>query len=645
MNVETPPPGDRGGAPRPPDLPRTPAEETRIAGTAGAPLRSTGGPRSDRLLTRTWILVASVAFVAALALGREVLVPLALASVFSFLLAPVATRLERLHLGRGLSAVVSVLSLVGVLLAVGWVVASQTADLAQRVPEYERNIEAKLGGVQGSSFAAPFARAWDGLKRLERRLSRDEPRSPAAAPPVAPPIAVRVVEPRTTLVEAVTSLLKPLLGPLGSAAMVVLLAIFLLAYRGDLRNRLIRLVSRGHIGLTAQALDDASRRLSRYVGSLCLVNAGFAFLVGLGLWIVGVPNAPLWGLLSGLLRFIPYVGVWIGALPPLALSFAAFDGWGRSVAVFLVVLGADVVVGNVVEPLVYGKRTGLSPLAVVVATLFWTALWGLPGLLLALPMTLCLAVVGRHVPGLEFLDVVLGDAQPLAPAERVYERLAALDPDAARQVAEEDLPAAGLERTYDEVMLGALRLASVGRRLGVLEDARFRDLCVGLLEATDALEKKAPASAAPAFAGRVLCLPAGDDADRVACDLLGRLLTARGVEVEVGNPTAMSGEAAERVEGEQDRVVCVASIPPLAAPRVRYLLKRVRGRAPRAKILAAVWEPSGAREVTVDDLTRAGADRVAFTLPSAVEGIRRLLAEIVPPPREDSAGPAGAASA
>ncbi|HVG94027.1 MAG TPA: AI-2E family transporter [Planctomycetota bacterium] len=623
--------------------------EIRIAGTAGAPLRSGGEPDMRRLLRRALILLATVVFVTAMVLGRIVLVPLALASVFSFLLAPLSRQFERARLGRGLSAVLSVAVLVGAFLAVTWIAASQTADLARRMPEYATRIEGKLHGLEASGFAAPFLRGVEGLKRLEGGLAGGDgaPSPSAAAPPAAPPVDVRVVEPPSTFTDSLTSLLGPLLGPLGSAAMVVLLSIFFLCYRSDLRDRLIRLVSRGHIGLTAQALEEASGRLSRYLVAMVLVNAICGLLIGIGLAIVGVPNAPLWGLLAGLLRFVPYIGVWIGAIPPVALSLAVFDGWGHTLSVLLVILGTDFIAGNVVEPLVYGKKMGISPLAVVVATVFWTAVWGVPGLLLALPMTLCLAVVGRYVPGLEFLDVLLGDSPALTPAERVYERLAALDPDGARRVAEESLASVGTEAAFEDVLLAALRLASVGRRLGVLEDARFHDLCVGLLETTDGLAKPDPAAPQATVVGRVLCLPAGDDADRVACELLARLLEARGLDVEVGSPTAMSGEVAERAEADPTRVVCVASIPPLAAPRVRYLVKRIRGRAPAAKILSAVWEPMGDRAALTRSLTAAGADRVAVTLPEAIEGIRRLLAEVVrpAPPTEESPPSASQAGA
>jgi predicted PurR-regulated permease PerM len=619
----------------------SPAVATRIAGTAGAPLRAGGGAPVERLLARSWILVAAVAFAVALALGRDVLVPLALATVFSFMLVPVASTIERLRLGRGLAAVLAVLLLVGAFVATGWLAASQTADLAQRLPEYERNIKAKLGGLKGSSLASPFARAIDGLKDLEGRLAKGDaapsptgPPSPPVAPPPPPPVTVNVAERDPSLLDTVASWAGLVLAPIAAGAIVVLLTIFFLTYRGDIRDRLIRLVSRRHIGLTARALDDASSRLSRYLGAMALINAGYGVIIGIGLWLVGVPNAPLWGLLAGLLRFVPYIGVWIGAVLPFVLAVAVFDGWGGAVAVLVVVLGTDIVVGNVVEPRVYGNTTGISPLAVVVATIFWTAVWGVPGLLLALPMTLCLAVAGRYVPGLEFLDVLLGDAPALGPAERVYERLAALDPDGARQVAEENLASEGIEKTYDDVLLAALRLASIGRRLGVLEDARFHDLCVGLLEAADGLAKAHKAEEAPpALAGRVLLLPAGDEADRVACELLARLLSARGFDVEVGSPTAMSGEVAERVESENPRVVCVASIPPLAAPRVRYLLRRIRTRSAAARILAAVWDPAGDRPTLAADSTGAGADQMALTFREAIEAVRRLHADVVTAPK------------
>jgi predicted PurR-regulated permease PerM len=349
--------GGASGGPKPPPAP--PGIEARIAGTGGAPLRAIGIAPAGRLPARSWIVVTSVAFAAGLSLGQVVLVPLALATVLAFTLVPVASRLERLRIGRGPSAVLAVLLLLGAFGAVGWLAVAQTADLAERIPEYERNLKAKISGLEKSSLGGPIARAVERLKLLEGRPSENDEAPSGAGPttPPAPPLAVRVTERSPAFLETVGSWLEKGVGPIGAAAMVVLLTIFFLAYRGDLRDRMIRLVSRRHIGLTARALDDASGRLSRYLGAMALINAGYGATVGLGLWLVGVPNAPLWGFLAGLLRFVPFIGVWIGAILPVALAVAAFDGWGRAVAVLVVILGTDVVVGNVVEP----RRPSWSP--------------------------------------------------------------------------------------------------------------------------------------------------------------------------------------------------------------------------------------------------------------------------------------------
>ncbi len=441
---------------------------------------------------------------------------------------------------------------------------------------------------------------------------------------------VRVVERAPGAAETLASILGPAVQVLVAAAIVVLLTAFLLAYRVDLRDRLIRLVSRGHIGLTTQAFDEANRRVSRYLLANLMVNVLYGAAVGLSLWAVGLSNAPLWGCLAGLLRFVPYIGVWIGALLPAAAAFATSDGWGATAAAAGVVLGIDALVGNLLEPLFYGRRTGLSPLAVIGTTVFWTWLWGVPGLLLAVPMTLCLAVAGRYVPGLEFLDVLLGSAPALGPAERVYQRLVALDPAGAAQVASARLAEASLEETYDDLLLAAVRRASVERHLEAIDDARMRDVGAGVLEAADSLvrpdrDSGGEASAAPA--ARVLCLPAGDEPDRVACELLARLLAERGIAAGVGSVTALSGEVAERVEQDGPDVACVASVPPFAGPRVRYLVKRIRARTPGCKLVAAVWNPAGDRTADGAALAAAGADRAAFTLAEAVEGVLGCAAE------------------
>jgi predicted PurR-regulated permease PerM len=612
-------------------------------------------PSSPRTPAASWrggmgyagTLLATLAVIAALAFAKAFVIPLALACLFGFLLTPLADRLEALRIGRGPSAVFSVLLLGGVLAGVGWLVAAQAVDLARSLPEYRPTMERKLASIQSESLGTPLFDALERLQRLDGELATGPglrpPGVPAGEPP-AEPVAVEVVPKRRSVVATLSAWLGPLVAPLGGLVLMMVLTGFLLSYRKDLRGRLIRLVSRGHIGLTAQAFEDASRRVSRYLAANLFVNTLYGLVVGLGLWAIGLPTAPLWGVLAGLLRFVPYLGTWIGAAFPLVVSILVFEGWGQTLAVFLLILVADTLIGNVLEAVVYGRRTGLSPLVVVLSTFFWTWLWGIPGLLLALPMTLCLSVAGRYVPGLEILGVLLGDAPALGPEDRFYERLLALDPDTARTIAEERLQAVGPEATYDDVVLAALARAEADRHAGVIDDDRLRDVCTGALEAAEVLAV-APPPAGPdgAAPSVVLCVPAGRDADHASCELLARRLAADGIVTEVAAPTATSGEIAERVEQQSPALVVVAAVPPFGASRARYVLRRIRSRAAATKVVAAVWRARGDRERIARGLAEAGATRTGFSLAEVVEAVRALLAGEEPPPAREDARPRKAA--
>jgi predicted PurR-regulated permease PerM len=519
-----------------------------------------------------------------------------------------------------------------------FVTASQAFDLASKLPDYRQNIEAKLSSVEKGLFGLPLSEAKEGLEKLEK-----PPPGPSARDLVGTDrvILTRDVPPSRTAWETIKEVFGSAVAPLGAFLVVVVLTIFLLAYREDLRDRMIRLLSRGHIGLTTQAFDDASRRVSRYLVSALLVNTVYAVLIWVGLWAIGIPNALLWGVLAGLLRFVPYVGVWIGAALPFGVAFAVFDGWGHAGGVLLLMLAIDLLVGNLLEPLVYARRTGLSPLAVVVAALFWTWVWGIPGLLLAVPMTVCLAVAGRYVPGLGFLHVLLGDDPALGPEDRAYQRLVVLEPDAVRKIVEERLaenePA---DEVFDAVLIGALRRAETDRHHGVLDETRARAVSEGVVEAADGVEVGLAGAgwSAPTEGPLVLCVPAGEPADRAACEVLARRLASRGVRVEVGSQDALSGEVAERVARGDVAVACVAAVPPFATTRVRYLVKRIRARSSTMRVLSIVWDPDADR-VRVDAVFRdAGADMTAVTLLDACEGVRRLLAD-----QAGEARPAGAA--
>lgn len=620
------PPADEDSLVTPPATVAAPAP---ASGTGPAPA-SRAGPdvaRGGALASASGgalRVLAALAVVAALCLGRAILVPVALAALVAFLLAPVARWLERVRVPRAVAASICVLALAGALLGVLAETGAQAVDLARRLPEYRQRIEAKFATLVGGGVASPIIEASARWKELQGTLTPDapdasEPTAGAAQPPRRPAaVPVRVVPDEPTTLDVFGNVAGSLLGPLGDAAVVVLLAIFLLSSRTEVRERLLALGSARRIGVTSQALEEAGRRVARYLLSNLAVNVLYGTAVGVALHLVGVPNAGLLGVLCALLRFIPYVGTWIGALLPLAMSVAVFDGWGRTGAVFASILGIDVVVGNVVEPIVYGHRTGLSPLAVVLATVFWTWAWGVPGLLLAIPVTLCFAVVGRFVPGFGVFHVLLGDEAVLDPAERVYERLLAFDATGAARVVREARAKLAPASADDAVLLPALRHAERDRREGQLDDARYVAICDGVRAALDELET----SSVPApSAGSTLCLPALTESDHVACELLARHLAAAGFATEIGPNATTSSDAVAKARGEGVAAVYVVALPPFASLRVRFGIRRARSQAPDLRCVAVVLDPGADRTRVEAALAQAGAAATYFSLAEVVAGL------------------------
>ena len=367
-------------------------------------------------------LLAFVAIVLALYFAREVLVPVTLAVLLSFLLAPLVGALRRIHLPRALAVLLSVIASLGIILALGGLIGVQVADLARDLPRYQSTILDKVHVVQGYTTG-----------RLVELTRQFEPHGPAApATPATPgsasspkPVPVEVQPPPQSPVSIAERVLEPVLGPLETTCIVFIVAIFVLMQQEDLRDRLIRLFGSTDLHRTTMALDDAGRRLSRYFLTQLAINASFGLVLFAGLMVIGVPNAALWAIMSGLLRFVPYIGTWIAGLLPTLLAAAVDPGWGLALETFALYAVVELITGQVIEPVLYGHSTGLSPVSVIVAAIFWSWLWGPIGLILSTPLTLCLVVLGRHVPRLEFLDVILGDRPALTPIESFYQRILA----------------------------------------------------------------------------------------------------------------------------------------------------------------------------------------------------------------------------
>jgi len=433
-----------------------------------------------------FLVLASVCvIVAGLSLAREVLIPLALAVLFSFLLAPMVSRLERLRAPRVVSVLSVVLVAIAVVGIIGWIVTAQLNDLAESVDRYNDNVMQKIDSLMPrSSLFTRLARTADRVSEHVQSASTQtsQPTSQSTTQAAlesarakhdaatTQPTPVTLVAARTSPLESLSKYFSLVLSPLGTAGLVVVFLIFMLMQRENLRDRMIRLIGQGQLILTTQAIDDAAYRVSRYLVMQCVINGSFAICTGTGLWLIGIPNAFLWGLLCALLRFIPYVGVWIGICFPLLLSLAVFpDNW-HFVYTIILFVGVELLVSQFLEPLLYGSSTGMTPLAVLVSAVVWTWIWGPIGLLLSTPLTVVLVVIGKYIPQLKFIDVMLGDEPVLDPQMRYYQRLLAMDAEEAEDVIEEFLRQMPLEDVYDKIVIPALAMFEEDRQHGEFAD-------------------------------------------------------------------------------------------------------------------------------------------------------------------------------
>ncbi|MBE7200591.1 MAG: AI-2E family transporter, partial [Parafilimonas terrae] len=440
-------------------------------------------------------LYAGAVVVAGLYFGHELIVPLVLATLLAFVLAPACVLLQRVRLPRVAAVIVAVLLAFAVIGSLGIVVGRQAANLAEGLPNYRSTVLDKWHALESG----------DGiLARLARGASVDGSH-PAGSPHASDDGAAAMFDlGRSSNLALARAFAQPLLGPAGTLGIVLVFTIFILMARDDLRERLIRLVGRQDLHRTILAMNDAGRRLSRYFLFQLGLNAGFGVVVGTCLWAVGLPNPLLWGILSALMRFVPYVGVVIAVAPPLLLAVAVVPGWSLAILVLALFVAAEILMGQVVEPLIYGHSTGLSPLAVIVATAFWALLWGPIGLLIATPLTLCLVVIGRHVEALAFLDVILGDAPPLDPYETFYQRALEGQAGDLLPIARRRIASSSLSDYYDAVALPGLALAQRDLSRDLLAFERLESIHVGveaLLGRLDSEEGARRASTAPDGAG------------------------------------------------------------------------------------------------------------------------------------------------
>lgn len=576
-------------------------------------------------------VLALVVVAGILYLARDVLIPLALAILLSFLLAPGVSFLERCRLGRVPATAVIVILSFSIIGAVGWFAASQAVSLAAKLPEYRENISAKIRALRAPSDGK-LGQAAEAIRELE-----DE------AAPEQPPLAVK--ETAATPLAALIEWATPFAKPIGLALAVIIFTILLLLNREDMRDRLIGLIGAGRINLTTQAFGEASGRVSRYLFMQLVVNAGFGIPFGIALYIIGIPNAMLWGLLAILLRFIPYAGIWIAIAMPVTLAFAISDGWSLVAWTVGVFAALELIFVYGVEPWLYGRSTGLSPIAIIAAVIFWTWLWGPVGLLLATPLTVCVAVMGRYIPELGFLNVLLGVEPVLTPEARLYQRLIALDSDEAIDVAEEYANEHGLLALHEAVVIPALALAEHDRHRGVIDGPRERFVFDTVRKIIEDVEDRkamkedkertsedgeakpavpAVAAAPPSRAPTALCIaPAHDEADHLAGLAFARTLPPADFNVQVIGYPVLAGEMVEQIAKSGAEIVCISAVPPQAVVPASYLVKRLKSRLPGVKTVVVIWTKEDTARAR-SRLGDAGADKIVSNIADAMAQIHEL---------------------
>jgi predicted PurR-regulated permease PerM len=647
------------------------------------------------------VILASVSLViAGLYFGREVLIPLALAILLAFLLSPPVRWLEKLRTPRTPATLVVVCIAMALMVGTGYLVGMQFTSVIKQLPSYQGELQKKIASLK--SHGGFFRKAEQEIHNLNQAATmptqpvatagQANTPTPGANPPAlvennvllggSAPLAGNAAQPPTTQpadqtpvpVRIVTDQTAPqwvlqyaetVLSPLATAGLVFVLLIFILLTSDDLRDRMIRLFGHGRLNLTTQAMDEAGTRISRYLGALAVVNTAYGICVAIGLSAIGhffghgtaFPNVLVWGLLVGLFRFIPYLGIWIGAAIPILLSFALFPGSTVFLAVLAMFIALEVVVGQFIEPYWYGSSTGMSALAVFVAAMFWTWLWGPIGLLLSTPLTVCLVVMGKYVPQLQFLDIILGDEPVLPPHIKIYQRLVAGDEEEAADLAREMLEKQSVESVYDEVLVPALaiaeqdhhrdrldpqKLAFVHQNLREVVEELGEEARVRLAketaaktkgEATEEKSDPAPIVTRPPLARdcsiKVLCLPAKSESDEIVAIMLAQLLELRGFHASAGSTESLASEMVDLIETQKTDIVCISAMPPSAVAKSRYLCKRIHARFPEVGILVGIW----VSKADPNRITRrvACSERVllATTLAQAQEQIDQMVHPIL----------------
>ena len=592
--------------------------ERRVAPPAPERARETERPQGPKPFKPIVVLAALALVFACLRLAREVLIPVAFAMLLALALTPLVSMVQRRGVHRVVAVLLVVLLVFSGLGGILWILGQQVGTLANDLPRYRHNIRQKIADIRVFGRGGSIEKVQETVKDVAEEIQKDERGRVPPKPPAAPARAEQAV-PVITL-----AAIGEFVEKLAMLGFVMVLVVFMLIERQELRNRLIRLFGHGRISITTQALDDATSGIIRYLLMQSLVNTCFGVAVAGGLWLIGVPYPFLWGVLAALLRFIPYVGTWMAALLPIALSLAVFPGWTKPLLVVALFAVLEPFIYAVVEPLLYGHSIGVSQTALLVAVAFWTWLWGPLGLILATPLTVCLIVLGKYVPDLDFILTLVSDRPALAADVAYYQRLIALDRDEAAEIIELQLPALGVPRIYDEIMIPALNYARRDHERDRLSDEQREFVVRTTREIVDeVVVPTAPAAATDR--GRVLGCPGRDEVDEAALHMLTHMLATAGVTIETVSAEALTAEVVAAVEQARPACLCVAALPPGGLAHTRYLIKRLRARFTDVCIVVGRWGVDGEGAHDAAPLTAAGATRVGMTLRETHDHILEVL--------------------
>jgi predicted PurR-regulated permease PerM len=583
---------------------------------------------ASRLLT----LVGIVVVIAGLYFGRQILIPLALAVVLAFLLTPIVGLLEKGRLGRVPSVLAVLMLSFALMAAVGWGVTNQLRAILDHLPDYKTNIHDKIVAIR-TPGAGGLGKAAATVNDLSRELSAtsETAEDRKLGRNAKQPIAVQVAAPPRDAAEYVGDVAGPLTGILETAGIVVIFTLFILMRREDLRNRLLRLAGSDQLNVMTEALDEASQRLGRYLLLQFLVNAGYGLLFGLGVYLIGIPHPLLWGVFGTLLRFVPYIGTPVAALFPMGMALAVFPGWSQVGLTFALFLLLELTIANLVEPWLYGSHTGVSSFAILIAAIFWGMLWGPVGLILSTPLTVCLILMGRYIPQLNFLEILLGDEPVLSPQAHYYQRLLALDDGEARDIADRYLKQNPIASLYDSVLIPALSLAEKDRHMNVLDETRTKFIHQNTRELIEELYEISEQATSPdsdalfaiaettrlAHGQRIVCVPARDEADEIVGTMVMQLLRRAGYEADA-LPIAAVSTILEQVEQLHPEVICVSALPPFAAMQAKSLCKQLRQRCPDVRIILGLWEFPGGAAKAQQRVGLSCADMIGTSLAQVV---------------------------